>query len=237
MRNVNIADCENLFVKDEYRHIVFSEEDLLAVINGEYVLKTPSVEEDDFPNKRVTWRESLEEAFYDTEDDCVIVDIPSTPERSKRRFLRKQFSVDDHVSRPGSGDRGSHSAPSSPAKCSSDNRLVTSGVSSPRVLRRSQSAERSSSSGRGLVTPEPPNNRLSASGHTHVVEEGRNKVRRVRCRHTSTHQGRIVTSYHAETNFNFKILSEQLTRTFEVLVFLIASIKVSFDFHFTLLKP
>ena len=195
MRNVNIADCENLFVKDEYRHIVFSEEDLLAVINGEYVLKTPSVEEDDFPNKRVTWRESLEEAFYDTEDDCVIVDIappPTTP--SKRRFLRKQFSVDDHVSRPGSGDRGTHSAPSSPAKCSSDNRFVTSGVSSPRVLRRSRSAERSSSSGRGLVTPEPTNNRFSASGHTHVVEEGRNKVRRVRCRHTSTHQGRVNTS-------------------------------------------
>ena len=189
MRGVNIADCENLFVKDEYRHIVFSEEDLLAVINGEYVLKTPSVEEDDSPNKRVTWRESLEEAFYDTEDDCVIVDVaPPTPEKSKRRFLRKQFSVDDAVTLPGSGERGSHSAPSSPAKCP-DNRFSTSGSSSPRTLRRSRSAERSSSSGRGLVN----HNRFASSGpgpgHTHVVEEGRNKVRRVRCRHTNTNQG------------------------------------------------
>ena len=195
MRNVNIADCENLFVKDEYRHIVFSEEDLLAVIKGEYVLKTPSVEEDDdSPNKRVTWRESLEEAFYDTEDDCVIVDIaPPTPEKSKRRFLRKQFSVDDSVpvSRPGSGDRGTHSAPSSPSKYP-DNRFSTSGSSSPRTLRRSRSAERSSSSGRGLGTM-VPQNRFTTSGstlgHTHVVEEGRNKVRRVRCRHTNTNQG------------------------------------------------
>ena len=130
MRNVNIADCENLFIKDEYRHIVFSEEDLLAVISGEYVLRTPSVEEDSFPNKRVTWRESLEEAFYDTEDECVIVDVaPSTP--SKRRLLRKQFSVDDasRLSRPPA--QPSHSAPGSPA------------LSSPRPLRRSRSAERS----------------------------------------------------------------------------------------------
>ena len=195
MRGVNIADCENLFIKDEYRHIVFSEEDLLAVINGEFVLKTPSVDDeddDDSPNKRVTWRESLEEAFYDTEDDCVIVDLPPpTPEKSKRRFnLRKQFSVDDA---PVSQERGSHSAPSSPAKCP-DNRFSTSGSS--RTLRRSRSAERSSSSGRGLMTSI---NRFSTSGpapgHSHVVEEGRNKVRRVRCRHTDTNQGSVVTSY------------------------------------------
>ena len=190
MRGVNIADCENLFVKDEYRHIVFSEEDLLAVINGEFVLKTPSVEEDDdSPNKRVTWRESLEEAFYDTEDDCVIVDLPPpTPEKSKRRFLRKQFSVDDAVSRPGSGERGSHSAPSSPAK-GPDNRFSASGSSSPRTLRRSRSAERSSSSGRGMMTSNRFNTSGPSPGHTHVVEEGRNKVRRVRCRHTDTNQG------------------------------------------------
>ena len=82
MRDVNIADCENLFIKDEYRHIVFDEDDLLAVINGEYVVKTPSLEDESpgTPNKRVTWRESLEENFYDTEeerDDCLVVDISS----------------------------------------------------------------------------------------------------------------------------------------------------------------
>ena len=62
--------------------IVFDEEDLVAVINGEYVVKTPSLEEESqgTPNKRVTWRESLEENFYDTEeerDDCLVVDISS----------------------------------------------------------------------------------------------------------------------------------------------------------------
>ena len=43
MRNVDIADCENLFIKDEYRHIVFDENDLLAVINDEYVVKAPII--------------------------------------------------------------------------------------------------------------------------------------------------------------------------------------------------
>jgi hypothetical protein len=60
MRNVNIADCENMFIKDEYRKISFDEEDMLASMNGEYLVKTPTVEydEDDTPSKRrVTWRE------------------------------------------------------------------------------------------------------------------------------------------------------------------------------------
>ena len=77
MRNVNIADCENMFIMDEYRNISFAEEDMLAAMNGEYLVKTPSVEyeEDDTPSKRrVTWRESLEETFYDDED-CLVVDI------------------------------------------------------------------------------------------------------------------------------------------------------------------
>ena len=97
MRNVNIADCENMFIKDEYRNIVFDEEDLLAVINGEYVVKTPSVEcddeEDDTPSKRrVTWRESLEETFYDDEEDCLIVDISDETGATKlqNKYERKQ---------------------------------------------------------------------------------------------------------------------------------------------------
>ena len=157
MRDVNIADCENLFIKDEYRHIVFDEDDLLAVINGEYVVKTPSLEDESqgTPNKRVTWRESLEENFYDTEDerdDCLVVDISS-----HRSFLPS-----------------SHSAPSSPVK-SPQHRP---GLRWP----RSRSADRSSRAGqereeRGRsASPNP--------GHSHVFGDKQNRVRRVRCNHT-----------------------------------------------------
>ena len=193
MRNVNIADCENMFIKDEYRHIVFDEDDLMAVINGEYVVKTPSIDDDDTestPNKRVTWRESLEEAFYDTDDECVIVDMSKSQikvDQQKRNQFRRQFSVEDPVSsservvRPSSGGK-SHSAPSSPVKSP----LHTSSLS-PRTLRRSRSADRSSSS-RGRVS-EP-----RVTGHTHVYGELQNKVRRVRCRHTSTNEEQFLTS-------------------------------------------
>ena len=164
MRDVNIADCENLFIKDEYRHIVFDEDDLVAVINGEYVVKTPSLEDESLgtPNKRVTWRESLEENFYDTEDerdDCLVVDISSHSPHSHRPFLSPSLS---------------HSAPSSPVK-SPQHRP---GLRWP----RSRSAERSSRAGeereeRGRsASPNP--------GHSHVYGDKQNKVRRVRCNHT-----------------------------------------------------
>ena len=109
MRNVDIADCENLFIKDEYRHIVFDENDLLAVINDEYVVKTPTIDENEAtPNKRVTWRESLEETFYDTDDECVIVDLPSSKfefsensvKNPPRRQITRQFSVEDPGTSP-----------------------------------------------------------------------------------------------------------------------------------------
>merc|ERR1711949_79018 len=78
MRGVNIADCENLFIKDEYRHIVFTEEDMDAVLRGEYVVTTPTPDTDtrQDPSKRVRWRESLEEMFYEEPDtECVVVDL------------------------------------------------------------------------------------------------------------------------------------------------------------------
>ena len=101
---VNFADCENMFVKDEYRHIKFDENDLDAVINGHYEIKTPSLEDEDddgmTPNKRVTWRESLEEAFYDTEDECEVVNLKSqrSNRASTRNQLRRQLSLDNEVS-------------------------------------------------------------------------------------------------------------------------------------------
>ena len=135
MRNVNIADCENLFIKEEYRHIVFDEDDLLAVINGEYVVKTPSLEEESpgTPNKRVTWRESLEETFYEPEDqrereDCLVVDLNLTSHLTSHRSLL-----------PGQ----SQSAPSSPVKSPQHS-------PGPRCP-RSRSAERSSRAVGSLV--------------------------------------------------------------------------------------
>lgn len=195
MRNVDIADCENLFIKDEYRHIVFDENDLLAVINDEYVVKTPTIDENEAtPNKRVTWRESLEETFYDTDDECVIVDLPSSKfefsensvKNPPRRQITRQFSVEDPGTsprRPSSGGK-SHSAPSSPVKSPKHvgGDGPTSVPYSPRSLRRSRSAERSSLSGRGQVSSS------RVTGHTHVYGELQNKVRRVRCRHTSTNE-------------------------------------------------
>ena len=171
MRNVNIADCENLFIKEEYRHIVFDEDDLLAVINGEYVVKTPSLEEESpgTPNKRVTWRESLEETFYEPEDqrerereDCLVVDLNLTSHLTSHRSLL-----------PGQ----SQSAPSSPVKSPQHS-------PGPRWP-RSRSAERSSRA--GPERQERGERGRSASpgpGHSHVVYgDKQNKVRRVRCNH------------------------------------------------------
>ena len=170
----------------------------MAVINGEYVVKTPIIEDaESTPNKRVTWRESLEEAFYDDDDDedeCVIVDVgqsqPEQPTTPKRRQFVRQISVEDSqtptvVKRPLSGGK-SHSAPSSPVKSP----LHSGSGFSPQTLRRSRSADRNSLSGRGNLMHVPHSR---GTGHTHVYGELQNKVRRVRCRHTSTN----------EENFNF----------------------------------
>ena len=161
MRDVNIADCENLFIKDEYRHIVFDEDDLVAVINGEYVVKTPSLEDESqgTPNKRVTWRESLEENFYDTEDerdDCLVVDISS-----HRSFLPS-----------------SQSAPSSPVK-SPQHRPGPRWPRSRSADRSSRAPEEREERGRS-VSPASPS---QGPGHSHVFGDKQNKVRRVRCNH------------------------------------------------------
>ena len=188
MRNVNIADCENMFVKDEYRHIRISEDDLISVMNGEYQVKTPPLDDDDDdsgPNKRVTWRESLEEAFYDdTEDECVVVNLDRNSKESRRSQLRRQFSVGDRPmtssERPMTSGGHSHSAPSSPAK---------SPVHRPGV--RSRSADRSSSSGRGTQNNVETRQKL---GHSHVYDgDLENKVRRVRCQHSSTNKVLFLT--------------------------------------------
>ena len=92
MRNVNIADCENLFVKNEYMNISLDEEDMLAAMNGEYLVKTPSVEyeEDNTSSKRrVTWRESLEDTFYD-DNDCLVVDITDETGASKLQYKNER---------------------------------------------------------------------------------------------------------------------------------------------------
>ena len=176
MRDVNIADCENLFIKDEYRHIVFDEDDLVAVINGEYVVKTPSLEEESqgTPSKRVTWRESLEETFYDPEeerDDCLVVDI--SPHISPHFSPHRSFLP---PSLPRAGQ--SHSAPSSPVK-SPQHRP---GLRWP----RSRSADRSWRAGeeRPERPERPERGRSSSPGHSHVYGDKQNKVRRVRCNHT-----------------------------------------------------
>ena len=179
MRDVDIADCENMFIKDEYRNIVFDEDDLLAVINGEYVVKTPTTQEEETPNKRVTWRESLEEAFYDTEDekeereekdDCMIVDISSDS------GLARLFPTGRAVK--------SHSAPSSPVKSPQHRPSVR--------WPRSRSAERSSRTSevkevREVTSPSP--------GHSHVYGDQQNKVRRVRCNHT-TNLGEVGLNHY-----------------------------------------
>ena len=103
MRGVNIADCENLFIKDEYRHIVFTEEDMDAVLRGEYEVTTPTPDTDtrQDPSKRVRWRESLEEMFYEDPDpECVVVDLGQDKARPPpRRQIRRQFSEEE----PGAG--------------------------------------------------------------------------------------------------------------------------------------
>ena len=102
---------------------MFDEEDMIAAMNGEYVVKTPSLEEEEEEEtpsrRRVTWRESLEEAFYDTEDECIILDVsnnttnlsddfkleanrsvtqPSEMKPAARR-LRHQFSFESQTER------------------------------------------------------------------------------------------------------------------------------------------
>ena len=179
MRNVNIADCENMFIKDEYRKIVFDEDDLMAVINGEYVVKTPTGEEEaETPNKRVTWRESLEEAFYDTEeekeekDDCMIVDISSDS------GLARLFP-------PGRGVK-SHSAPSSPVKSPQHRPSVR--------WPRSRSAERERTSRpahtRELTEVTEARSPSPGHSHSHVYGDQQSRVRRVRCNH-STNLGQV----------------------------------------------
>ena len=198
MRGVNIADCENLFIKDEYRHIVFTEEDMDAVLRGEYVVTTPTPDTDtrQDPSKRVRWRESLEEMFYEEPDtECVVVDLgPDKARPPPRRQVRRQFSVEEPgagagQSRPGAGRPQSHSAPSSPTKTPSS-APPCPGVSTARTteLRRSRSAERGSARGAwggggGGGARDP------GAGHEYG-EVARDKVRRVRCRHGSSMQAR-----------------------------------------------
>merc|ERR1711971_377011 len=74
MRGVEIKSCEGIFLKESYRRVQYSEEDLAAELRGEYVVRSPSEEsfeeeEDATPSKRVTWREALEEQFQVNEDD------------------------------------------------------------------------------------------------------------------------------------------------------------------------
>ena len=206
MRGVNIADCENLFIKDEYRHIVFTEEDMDAVLRGEYVVTTPTPDTDtrQDPSKRVRWRESLEEMFYEDPDpECVVVDLGQDKARPPpRRQIRRQFSVEEPGAgqpRPGAGRPQSHSAPSSPTKTPSS-APPGPGVSAARTteLRRSRSAERGSARGawggvRGA--------RDTGAGHEYG-EVARDKVRRVRCRHGSSMQARqhIITIVRSVIN-------------------------------------
>ena len=53
------------------------------------------------PSKRVRWRESLEEMFYEEPDtECVVVDLGQDRARPPpRRQVRRQFSVEE----PGAG--------------------------------------------------------------------------------------------------------------------------------------
>ena len=72
MRGVEINSCQGIFLKDSYRRVHYSEEDLAAELRGEYVVRSPSEEseeEEATPSKRVTWREALEEKFQHNEDD------------------------------------------------------------------------------------------------------------------------------------------------------------------------
>ena len=73
MRGVEINSCQGIFLKDSYRRVQYSEEDLAAELRGEYVVRSPSEEseeeEEATPSKRVTWREALEEKFQHNEDD------------------------------------------------------------------------------------------------------------------------------------------------------------------------
>ena len=72
MRGVEINSCRGIFLKDSYRRVQYSEEDLAAELRGEYVVRSPSEEseeEEATPSKRVTWREALEEKFQHNEDD------------------------------------------------------------------------------------------------------------------------------------------------------------------------
>ena len=82
MRGVEINNCKGIFLKDSYRRIHYSEEDLAAELRGEYEVRSPSEEseeeEEATPSKRVTWREALEEKFHhhesqeDDEDDALL---------------------------------------------------------------------------------------------------------------------------------------------------------------------
>ena len=104
MRGVEINSCQGIFLKDSYRRVQYSEEDLAAELRGEYVVRSPSEEseeEDATPSKRVTWREALEEKFQHNEDDDSLLALedgsevlaslvtPATPaRRAQGRRLR-----------------------------------------------------------------------------------------------------------------------------------------------------
>ena len=104
MRGVEIKSCQGIFLKDSYRRVQYSEEDLAAELRGEYVVRSPSEEseeEDATPSKRVTWREALEEKFQHNEDDDSLLALedgsevlaslvtPATPaRRAQGRRLR-----------------------------------------------------------------------------------------------------------------------------------------------------
>ena len=216
MRNVNIAECENLFIKDEYRNIRFDEEDMIAVINGEYVVKTPPAEfdEDDTPSKRrVTWRESLEETFYD-EEDCLIVDISDETGTTKlqyspqRRSNKLRPSDDKNVkkgkfrhrlpntySRSRSQARSQESPQHIPTRIT-DNQNHKSHImfqpnkshSAPNSpikspLHKSTTIQRSHSAERNSISERRTNYHQHEYG-----EQNQNKVRRVRCRHSQSNE-------------------------------------------------
>ena len=85
MRGVSIADCEGMFIKDEYRTLKIGEDDLKAIIQDDFTLHNinddKEEDEEDTPSKkRVTWREALEEKLE--KDECLIVDVSTDTGKS-----------------------------------------------------------------------------------------------------------------------------------------------------------
>ena len=239
MRNVNIADCEDMFIKDEYRKIQFNENDMIESVYGQYLVKTPPLDEteDDTPSKRrVRWRETLEDAYYDN-NDCLVVDISDktgacrlegrdTQNDSKRQRRKSKKGVKQSIRSNETMlieqvKRDEDSFSDSEIEAGISERLTSfvdfttrqsqsapnSPVKSPQ--HKATTLQRSRSADRHTILE-----RHYKHKHQHEYrEQSQGQVRRVRCRHSGSNDG-IMWLYGGPNSFNRRVSNKSVRKDY-----------------------